>query len=251
LAMNEFLNESITTLIPDNSYSPGHQVAARPFVVQSKSQDATLPTFGDVNQVQQLDASVMQSLNLQAKLAIGAPGDKYEQEADTVASQVVQQINLPQAQQKSLQREAMPEEEDEMMMKPLDIQREEIPEEEDELMMKPLMQRQADGGGMASADLEASIAGVRGKGQPLSEGVRGSMEQAFGADFSGVRVHADADSHQLNQAIQARAFTTGQDIFFRQGEYQPDNQGGQELLAHELTHVVQQNGSAVQSKKQT
>jgi hypothetical protein len=76
------------------------------------------------------------------------------------------------------------------------------------------------------------------------------MEGAFGADFSGVKVHTDSKSHELNQSIQARAFTTGQDIFFRQGEYNPGSRPGQELLAHELTHVVQQNGSAVSKKSQ-
>ncbi len=74
------------------------------------------------------------------------------------------------------------------------------------------------------------------------------MEQAFGADFSQVQVHTDSKSNKLNESIQAKAFTTGKDIFFKQGEYQPDNQPGQELLAHELTHVVQQNGSQVQAK---
>jgi len=67
------------------------------------------------------------------------------------------------------------------------------------------------------------------------------MEGAFGADFSGVRVHTDRTSDQLNQSIQAKAFTTGQDVFFRQGAYEPGSRGGQELLAHELTHVEQQN----------
>ncbi len=70
--------------------------------------------------------------------------------------------------------------------------------------------------------------------------------QAFGADFSGVRVHTDAQAHQLNQSIQAKAFTTGQDVFVRQGAYEPGSRGGQELLAHELTHVVQQKGEVVQ-----
>lgn len=71
------------------------------------------------------------------------------------------------------------------------------------------------------------------------------MEQAFCADFSGVKVHTDGQSDQLNQSIQARAFTTGQDVFFGQGEYNPGSRGGQELLAHELTHVVQQNNNTV------
>jgi hypothetical protein len=72
------------------------------------------------------------------------------------------------------------------------------------------------------------------------------MGQAMGADFSGVTIHTDSQSDQLNRSIQAKAFTTGQDIFFRQGAYQPGGRDGQELIAHELTHVVQQNGSAVQ-----
>nr|MCM0593799.1 DUF4157 domain-containing protein [Gloeotrichia echinulata DEX184] len=74
---------------------------------------------------------------------------------------------------------------------------------------------------------------------------------AFGADFSGVKVHTDGQSDQLNRSIQARAFTTGQDVFFRQGEYNPGSRGGQELIAHELTHVVQQNGGAVIHLSQT
>ena len=61
-----------------------------------------------------------------------------------------------------------------------------------------------------------------------------------------VKVHTDSQSDQLNKSIQAKAFTTGQDVFFRQGAYEPSSRGGQELIAHELTHVVQQNGGAVQ-----
>jgi hypothetical protein len=74
------------------------------------------------------------------------------------------------------------------------------------------------------------------------------MESSFGADFGGVRIHHDARSDGLSQALSARAFTTGRDVFFRQGEYSPGTSGGRELLAHELTHVVQQNGSGIQRK---
>lgn len=95
----------------------------------------------------------------------------------------------------------------------------------------------------ASVGLEETIERSRGNGQPLADNIRGSMEQAFGADFSGVKVHADGDSDRLNRSLSARAFTTGQDIFFKQGEYQPGSKPGQELLAHELTHVVQQTGA--------
>ncbi|MEL6381792.1 MAG: DUF4157 domain-containing protein [Cyanobacteria bacterium J06626_18] len=249
--MSEFSNDLTQVLVPNSDFSPGHQLPGQPFVVQPKEQ-LSHPTEATQNVVrmQQLDAGVAQTLNLQAKLAIGAPGDKYEQEADTVAAQVVDRIHLPQVQQQTIQREAMPEEEEDLQMKPLaqTLQREAMPEEEEDLQMKPLLQRKAVGGGVASDNLESSIAAVRGQGRPLGDNIRGSMEQAFGADFSSVRIHTDSQSDQLNQSIQARAFTTGQDVFFRQGEYQPGDRGGQELLAHELTHVVQQNGSASQPK---
>jgi hypothetical protein len=97
----------------------------------------------------------------------------------------------------------------------------------------------------ATPNLETSIQGARGSGQPLDENIRQPMEKAFGGvDFSQVKVHNDAVSDQLNQSIQARAFTTGQDLFFRGGEYNPSSRGGQELIAHELTHVVQQGGAS-------
>ncbi|QKQ77792.1 DUF4157 domain-containing protein [Nostoc sp. TCL240-02] len=148
-----------------------------------------------------------------------------------------------------LQREEMPEDEEELQMKSLDnstLQREALPEEEEELQMKPMVQRQAEAGMEAAPDLEASINQARGGGQAIADNIREPMEVAFGADFSGVKVHTDGQSDQLNRSIQARAFTTGQDVFFRSGEYNPGSRGGQELLAHELTHVVQQNGGAVQ-----
>lgn len=168
---------------------------------------------------------------IQAKLTIGEPGDKYEQEADRVARQVVQQIHapvVPSGQSEAVQRQ-MPGEKD-----------------ENQLQMKPMVQRQGEAGMDAAPDVEASINQAKGGGVAIANNIREPMEQAFGADFSGVKVHTDGQSDQLNQSIQARAFTTGQDVFFRQGEYQPGNRGGQELIAHELTHVVQQTREAGQ-----
>ena len=97
-------------------------------------------------------------------------------------------------------------------------------------------------------EVEQAIQAARGSGQSLDSGVRAQMEPAFGADFGGVRVHTDNEAETLNRDLGARAFTVGQDIFFRQEAYQPGSSGGRELLAHELTHVVQQNGDQVQRK---
>ena len=246
------------------------------------------------------------SLRPQAKLSISQPGDFYEQQADSVAQQVMRRMAQP-VNRQSVQRQQAPDPED-LQMKSVDnfhtswLQRQQAPEEE-ELQMKPLvntitplvqrqqapdpedlqmksvdnshtswLQRQQEpeeeeipedtevqrssmvqrrpstGGIAATDDLETSIQQSRGGGQPLADDIKQPMEQAFGADFSSVNIHTDDNSDKLNKSIQARAFTTGQDIFFRQGEYSPGSNAGKELLAHELTHVVQQNGSAVQPK---
>ncbi|MFN6486977.1 MULTISPECIES: DUF4157 domain-containing protein [unclassified Nostoc] len=188
------------------------------------------------------------STPIQTKLTVNQPGDVYEQEADNVAQQVMQRMGQP-INRQSIQREALPEDEEELQMKSLDnstLQRKTLPEDEEELQMKSMVQRQGEAGMAAAPDLEASINQGRGGGVAIADNIREPMEVAFGADFSGVKVHTDGQSDQLNRSIQARAFTTGQDVFFRSGEYNLGSRGGQELLAHELTHVVQQTSATLQ-----
>src|SRR5208337_2739436 len=100
----------------------------------------------------------------------------------------------------------------------------------------------------ASTGLAAGIARVTGGGQPVDARLGQSMGQLMGADFSAVRVHTDAESDGMCRSIQATAFTTGQDLFFRKRAYDPGTPAGQELIAHEFTHVVQQEGSQVRRK---
>jgi Domain of unknown function (DUF4157) len=169
---------------------------------------------------------------IQAKLTIGEVGDKYEQEADRVAKDVVQRINTPSTQTDNLQRQ---ETEEELQLK-------------EEFINEIVQRREATAESEVSTDLESTINSAKGSGQPLDENLQQSMGQAIGADFSGVKIHTDSQSDRLNRSLQAKAFTTGQDVFFKQGEYNPGSREGQELLAHELTHVVQQNGDAVQQK---
>lgn len=190
------------TSVPQNA----SYLQARPFVQQTSS-----PTH-----------------LVQPKLTIGQPGDKYEQEADQVATQVVQQINSPQSaqQQGDLQRSS----------------------EKVESLKRPLQRRSAIPVGTASDQFESDLNQARKGGSALEPTIQAKMESAIGADFSGVKVHTDAQSDQLNRSIQANAFTTGQDVFFKQGAYNPGSRSGQELIAHELTHVVQQGAPALQQK---
>jgi hypothetical protein len=216
---------------------------------------------------------------IQAKLSIGQPGDKYEQEADSVADRVMAMSEPAQVQREELgeeeeelqmkplagmisplvQREELPEEEEELQMKPEDhlVQREELPEEEEELQMKSLdnsIQREelpeeeeeiqmkqaaTSSTPAATTSLEDRLSSSKGGGSPLSDDVRSFMEPRFGADFSGVRVHTGSDAVQMNQDVSAQAFAHGQDVYFGAGKAP----GKDALTAHELTHVVQQTGS--------
>ncbi|MEM7797612.1 MAG: DUF4157 domain-containing protein [Chloroflexota bacterium] len=93
-------------------------------------------------------------------------------------------------------------------------------------------------------DVEGDIERQRGSGQSLPDDTRSHMEGTLGSDLGNVRVHTDTKANELSESLNAKAFTTGSDIFFGSGEYDPASQSGQKLLAHELTHVVQQGESA-------
>ena len=92
-------------------------------------------------------------------------------------------------------------------------------------------------------DTAGRIDRERGGGQPLGDAVQMQMGEAMGYDFSGVRVHTSSEADGLNRQLSAKAFTTGRDVFFREGTYQPRSASGKGLIAHELTHVAQQQAS--------
>ncbi len=92
--------------------------------------------------------------------------------------------------------------------------------------------------------VSASIQKQRGGGASLPEAFKTEASRVFGHDFSNVRIHAGTEAHRLSRSIQAKAFTIGTDIFFKQGAYAPGSSAGREMLMHELTHVVQQAGSS-------
>lgn len=219
---------------------------------------------------------------IQAKLTVGAADDVYEQEADRVAKEVVSgaasndavQRQAPEEEEMMLkrvdiQREAELDEE-EMMLKRVDIQREAELDEEEMMLKRADIQREAELGeeemmlkradiqranvdmsGSFDVDdnIEGQINSLKGGGQELPSETREFMESGFGQDFSNVRVHTSSEADTLNRSIGARAFTTGSDIFMRPEEFKPDTTEGKELLAHELTHVVQQTGGNAQAKR--
>jgi Domain of unknown function (DUF4157)/Bacterial toxin 44 len=196
---------------------------------------------------------------IQPKLTIGAPNDPYEQEADAMAEKVVQQLAVgssamgsPQVQMKCAACEEEEKvqkkegEEEEVMPK---LQKKAIFESNEEQPKEAVQMKSEGGASEASPDLESRLGASRGGGQALPEGTRSSMESAFGADFSGVRVHTGSESVQMNKELGAQAFTHGSDVYFGAGKYDARSREGQRLLGHELTHVVQQGATTGLQKK--
>ena len=160
---------------------------------------------------------------IQAKVAVSAPGDPAEAEADGVADRVVAGGHAGVIQRKAA------------ALAPTAPACVECGAEEK-------VQRKGHPGPAAPAS-SASPAKLKlpgGSGQPLAPTVQALFEPRFGTDFSGVRVHAGEHAAQAARSIEARAFTAGRDVVFGADEYHPEHREGQRLIAHELTHVVQQ-----------
>ncbi len=169
------------------------------------------------------------ALGAQSKLTVTPPNDSYEREADAISAQVTgpdlhPNVSPTPAISRYVQRQS--EDRDEA--------------EEDALQTA----RHRVGRSVQVDDIERDLARRRGRGAPLPGPVRARMEERFGFDFGSVRIHADAGADRLSRKLDSLAFTHGPDVFFSQGRYAPESEGGERLLAHELTHVVQQSGGS-------
>ena len=165
--------------------------------------------------------------SIQRKPLINTPGDRYEREADDVADKVmrVAEPTTINATSPAIQRRCADCEER---------------EEEKLIQTARLPAARTEEGLDASA---AARAATRG-GTPLPTDLRAYFEPRFGHDFSQVRIHTDAEGSKAARSVQARAYTYGSDVVFGAGEYAPATPQGRRLLAHELTHVIQQGGGA-------
>ena len=152
------------------------------------------------------------------KMVVGPAGDKYELEADRMARAVMAFLSSPRIKSVAGAR-----------VVGNGIRRQ-------QLARRSLYAR----GGAIHRDAEAAIRVAKGGGRTLPNGLRTQMEAAFGVEFRRVRIHTGIMSDRLNRYLGSAAFTTGKDIFFGKGFYRPGSREGKELLAHELTHVVQQ-----------
>lgn len=173
----------------------------------------------ELNPEENLDAIIPL---VRKQYGISAPGDPAECEAEAVANQVV---NMPTPQNDGLQGMAS---------------------EAPNVWETPsISQKQQTGQSVRNVvhlDLPTS------DGLPLESSVAAYMEPRFGHSFENVRVHTSAQSADISRTINARAFTTGRDVYFGHGEYNPQTKEGRKLVAHELTHVIQQGQASKVSK---
>ncbi|HWO02500.1 MAG TPA: DUF4157 domain-containing protein [Blastocatellia bacterium] len=204
----------------------GHQAALRPLETHTENLNAGVP--GTALPAFEHDFSRIPIHEpIQTKLAINQPGDIYEEEADRISEQVMN-TSVPQLQ-------------------PAPSHQTEQPGQQHEHLLTKKV---------ASSDFEPTAVPpivhevLRSPGQPLDPASRLFMEPRFGYDFSNLRLHTDVKAGESAQAIGAAAYTVGNNLVFGAGEFNPRNGEGRRLIAHELTHVVQQSNGTLRIQQQ-
>ena len=190
---------------------------------------------------QALQRLLLDEHGVQAKLNVSTPGDELEREADEVADRVMRSAMpgvgdrplIGTSSGRDLQRKA--EDAHSAAKDKRDEEEEEKKAGDTTVQAKPLP-----GIRPAVSPASAGIAAAHGHGQPLPAGTRSFFEQRLGRDLGDIRVHTGADAASTADALRAQAFTRGRDVFFGAGRWQPESSHGQRLLAHELTHTLQQ-----------
>jgi hypothetical protein len=199
---------------------------------------------------------------IQTKLKIGKKDDKHEKEANLMADKVMMMPKVEEDQKEKLQMKSTSDISIPLMksdeMEGISVLQREVKEEVDEIADNQLMQKTSEeekeydgqvqmkesssaGAQIASPMVSQKVSNKRGTGQPMSPKVNQEMSSKLGADFSGVKIHNDADAAQLSNDLGAKAFTYGKNVFFNHGMYDPGSSKGKHLLAHELTHTIQQS----------
>jgi len=178
---------------------------------------------------------------IQKKLKTGNPGDHFEAEADKVADHVTNKRSAGGGllQSKEIVQKK-PEEKEETVQKKTEEKEEAVQKKTNEGLIQKKEEKDP------TSNVERNL--KKGGGNPLDSAVRLEMENSFEVDFSPIRIHTDDNAVKMCQEIGAQAFTNGADIYFNKGKYDPNSVQGKKLLAHELTHTIQQ-GAIFQKKK--
>jgi hypothetical protein len=173
--------------------------------------------------------SGLQATAIQCKLSAGPENDPHERQADAMADHV---MRMPQP--NFIQRKCAHCEDEEVQRKPL---------------ASFIQRKETASSNTASDSTHSQIESTRGGGATMPANTKSFMESRFGADFSNVRIHSGNYASQLSGELNAQAFTVGNDIYFNEGKFLPESSEGKHLLAHELTHTMQQGNSSTLRRK--
>lgn len=229
----------------------------------------SLPPVGEQPQ-QDLYLDGLKHLPVQRKLAIGSVDDPLEKEADTMADRVMRMPEQNVIQRKCAACESEEKlqckvEKDELFAQAKFItgasfiqrkcteceskDRERLQRKPVSKAITPFIQTKGNEDSSVSNSLSSSIQNSRGNGSSLDSNTHSFMETRFGLDFSAVKIHTGSEAIQMNKELNSQAFTVGNDVYFNEGKYQPNAAEGKHLLAHELTHVAQQNPNIAKKEK--
>jgi hypothetical protein len=212
----------LTVGVFDLQHSIGNQAVGRLLEESISSQPSQMNQFAESTERNGANGSkadsngergdfIKRKLTLQTKLTVSKPGDRYEQEADQTADEV---MRAPEPEGRRNPR----------------------------LLMPAVQRTTSEGGGTTAPPIIHNV--LSSPGHPLDSATRAFFEPKFGRDFSQARIHADAQAAESARAVSANAFTVGWDLVFGAGKYAPETDAGKRLLAHELSHVIQQTPTA-------
>ena len=212
--------------------------------------DKVVSNSGSENAIQKMETPIAEGVQKVQKLETEEePVQKMEEEESVQKmeeEEPVQKMEEEEPVQKMKEEEPVQKmEEEEPIQKmeeeePVQKMEEEEPVqkmEEEEVQTKSNNEKAA-----ASPNIESKLKSSSGKGNKMDPDTKAEMEAGFGADFSNVNVHSDSSAVEMSEQLGAQAFTHGNDIYFNEGKFDPQTQGGKHLLAHELTHTIQQKG---------
>ncbi|OHT43385.1 eCIS core domain-containing protein [Flavobacterium tructae] len=223
---------------PEPFFSPSPIVQNKSDEVQKKEETAPQKSIAEnLSPVVQLKSEKEEKETVVPEKATVEETPQHKTEVpQNETAKTTETISVPKpiVQQKKAEEEVQTKEEEEIQSK----------EDEKELQMSA----GTDASPSDDSNLENNLNRSKGSGSPLSGNTRTEMESGFGADFGKVKVHNDSNAVQMNKELGSQAFANGNDIYFNEGKYNTNSTAGKHLLAHELTHTLQQGASAVQPK---
>ena len=234
-----FIQAKMSVNDPNDAYEKEADSVATSVVssIQTKPVQREAEEELQAKRIQRVDEEELQAKRIQRE------AEEEEIQAKRIQREGAEEEEI---QAKRIQREGAEEEE----VQAKRIQREGA--EEEEIQAKRIQRTSGEDKGFeVGGDIEQQIESSRGGGQGMDDATRGSFEGAMGYDLSGVNIHTGAEASNLSRSVDAKAFTTGSDIYFSEGQYNPSSSDGQFLLGHELTHVVQQgHAKPIQNKEE-